>query len=74
MVKKEIFKEQLHQGHRERLKQRCLEELMKVLQEVGQAAYTQTQSEAPASDQTQTDQGQAHEDDGDVVDGEFKSV
>ena len=46
-----------------------VEELMKVLQEVGQAAYTQTQSETP--DQTQTDQGQAPDDDGDVVDGEF---
>jgi len=48
-----------------------VEELMKVLQEVGQAAYSQTQSEAP--DQTQTDQGQASEedDDGEVVDGEF---
>ena len=47
-----------------------VEELMKVLQEVGQAAYTQTQSETP--DQTQTDQGQApDDDDGDVVDGEF---
>ena len=46
-----------------------VEELMKVLQEVGQAAYTQTQSETP--DQTQTDQGQTPEDDGDVVDGEF---
>jgi len=48
-----------------------VEELMKVLQEVGQAAYSQTQSEAP--DQTQTDQGQASapDDDGDVVDGEF---
>jgi len=46
-----------------------VEDLMKVLQEVGQAAYTQTQSETP--DQTQTDQGQAPDDDGDVVDGEF---
>ncbi len=46
-----------------------VEELMKVLQEVGQAAYTQTQSETP--DQTQTDQGQTPDDDGDVVDGEF---
>lgn len=46
-----------------------VEELMKVLQEVGQAAYTQTQSET--SDQTQTDPGQAPEDDGDVVEGEF---
>ena len=46
-----------------------VEELMKVLQEVGQAAYTQTQSETP--DQTQTDQGQTPEDDGDVVEGEF---
>lgn len=46
-----------------------VEELMKILQEVGQAAYTQTQSETP--DQTQTDQGQAPDDDGDVVDGEF---
>jgi molecular chaperone DnaK len=47
-----------------------VEELMKVLQEVGQAAYTQPQPEAP--DQTQTDQGQAPEEDaGDVVDGEF---
>ena len=46
-----------------------VEELMKVLQEVGQAAYAQTQSETP--DQTQTDQGQAPDDDGDVVDGEF---
>lgn len=47
-----------------------VEELMKVLQEVGQAAYTQTQSETP--DQTQTDQEQApDDDDGDVVDGEF---
>ena len=46
-----------------------VEELMKVLQEVGQAAYTQTQSETP--DQTQTDQGQAPDDDGEVVDGEF---
>ncbi len=49
----------------------AVEDLMKVLQEVGQAAYTQTQSEPPASDQTQTDQGQTPEDDGDVVDGEF---
>ncbi len=47
----------------------AVEALMKVLQEVGQAAYSQTQTEAP--DQTQTDQGQAPEDDGDVVDGEF---
>jgi len=47
----------------------AVEDLMKVLQEVGQAAYSQTQSEAP--DQTQTDQSQAPEDDGDVVDGEF---
>jgi len=46
-----------------------VEDLMKILQEVGQAAYTQTQSETP--DQTQTDQGQAPDDDGDVVDGEF---
>lgn len=47
-----------------------VEELMKVLQEVGQAAYSQTQPEAP--DQTQTDQEQApEEDEGDVVDGEF---
>ena len=49
----------------------AVEDLMKVLQEVGQAAYTQTQSEAPAPDQTQTDNGQAPDDDGDVVDGEF---
>jgi len=47
----------------------AVEDLMKVLQEVGQAAYSQTQSEAP--DQTQTDQSQAPDDDGDVVDGEF---
>ena len=47
----------------------AVEELMKVLQEVGQAAYSQTQPEA--SDQTQTDQGQAPDDDGDVVEGEF---
>jgi len=47
----------------------AVEDLMKVLQEVGQAAYSQTQSEAP--DQTQTDQSQTPEDDGDVVDGEF---
>ena len=47
----------------------AVEALMKVLQEVGQAAYSQTQPEAP--DQTQTDQGQAPDDDGDVVDGEF---
>lgn len=47
----------------------AVEALMKVLQEVGQAAYSQTQSEAP--EQTQTDQGEAPEDDGDVVDGEF---
>ena len=46
-----------------------VEDLMKVLQEVGQAAYSQTQTETP--DQTQSDQGQAPEDDGDVVDGEF---
>ncbi len=46
-----------------------VEDLMKVLQEVGQAAYSQTQTETP--DQTQSDQGQAPEDDGDVADGEF---
>jgi hypothetical protein len=46
-----------------------VEELMKVLQEVGQAAYSQTQ--APDPEQTQTDPGQAPDDDGDVVDGEF---
>jgi len=47
----------------------AVEALMKVLQEVGQAAYSQTQSEAP--EQPQTDQGQTPDDDGDVVDGEF---
>lgn len=47
----------------------AVEALMKVLQEVGQAAYSQTQSETP--DQSQTGQGQAPEDDGEVVDGEF---
>ena len=46
-----------------------VEALMKVLQEVGQAAYSQTQSEPPH--QTKPDQGQAPDDDGDVVDGEF---
>ena len=47
----------------------AVEALMKVLQEVGQAAYSQTQTEAP--DQTQKDAGQNPQDDGDVVDGEF---
>jgi len=47
----------------------AVEELMKILQEVGQAAYSQTQSEAP--DQTQPEQGPASDDDEDVVDGEF---
>ncbi len=46
-----------------------VEALMKVLQEVGQTAYSQTQSEPPH--QTKPDQGQAPDDDGDVVDGEF---
>ena len=49
----------------------AVEALMKVLQEVGQAAYSQSQPEAPAADQTQTEQKQTPEDDGDVVDGEF---
>jgi len=47
----------------------AVEELMKVLQEVGQAAYSQTQSEAP--EQPQPDQEQPSKDDGEVVDGEF---
>ena len=47
----------------------AVEELMKVLQEVGQAAYSQTQSEAP--EQPQPDQDQPSKDDGEVVDGEF---
>ena len=47
----------------------AVEALMKVLQEVGQAAYSQTQSEAP--DQTQKDTEQSSADEGDVVDGEF---
>ena len=47
----------------------AVEALMKVLQEVGQAAYSQTQTEAP--DQTQKDAGQNPQDDGNVVDGEF---
>ncbi len=47
----------------------AVEELMKILQEVGQAAYSQTQSEAPG--QTQPEQEQAPDGDEDVVDGEF---
>lgn len=49
----------------------AVETLMKVLQEVGQAAYSQSQSQATDPEQTQTDQGQAPDDDGDVVEGEF---
>ena len=48
----------------------AVETLMKVLQEVGQAAYTQAQSEPPAAGSPQTENGQTP-DDGEVVDGEF---
>ena len=48
----------------------AVETLMKVLQEVGQAAYTQAQSEPPAAGSPQAENGQTP-DDGEVVDGEF---
>ena len=48
----------------------AVETLMKVLQEVGQAAYTQAQSEPTAAGSPQAENGQTP-DDGEVVDGEF---
>ena len=48
----------------------AVETLMNVLQEVGQAAYTQAQSEPPAAGSPQAENGQTP-DDGEVVDGEF---
>ena len=48
----------------------AVETLMKVLQEVGQAAYTQAQSEPTAAGSSQAENGQTP-DDGEVVDGEF---
>ncbi len=49
----------------------AVEELMKVLQQVGQAAYTQSQTDNPSSEQPGAGDHQAPEGDGDVVDGEF---
>ena len=49
----------------------AVEELMKVLQQVGQAAYAQPDPQNPASDQAQSQPQSDPDDDGDVVDGEF---
>lgn len=52
---------------------KSIENLMKTLQEIGQAAYAQEQAQAEHAQQDPaSDPGQANEDDqGDVVDGEF---
>ncbi|NLA80752.1 MAG: Hsp70 family protein, partial [Chloroflexi bacterium] len=52
---------------------KSIEDLMKTLQEIGQAAYAQEQAQAEHAQQDPaSDPGQANEDDqGDVVDGEF---
>ncbi len=52
---------------------KSIEDLMKTLQEIGQAAYAQEQAQAEHAQQDPaSDPGQANDDDqGDVVDGEF---
>lgn len=52
---------------------KSIEDLMKTLQEIGQAAYAQEQAQAEQAQQDPaSDPGQANDDDqGDVVDGEF---
>jgi len=53
---------------------KSVEDLMKTLQEIGQAAYAQEQAQAQQTAQNDgaTDQGAPHTDDqGDVIDGEF---
>ncbi|HPL81881.1 MAG TPA: hypothetical protein PLU23_05215, partial [Anaerolineaceae bacterium] len=52
---------------------KSVEDLMKTLQEIGQAAYAQEQAQAQqAAQNDSSDQGTPHADDqGDVIDGEF---
>ncbi|MFZ3069680.1 MAG: molecular chaperone DnaK [Anaerolineaceae bacterium] len=53
---------------------RDVESLMQTLQEVGQAAYSQGQTQNPGSDTPPNNGGQTPPDDGDVVDGDYKQV
>lgn len=51
---------------------KAIEDLMKTLQEIGQAAYAQEQAQAQqASQDDGTGQGTSPDDQGDVIDGEF---
>ncbi|HQC64070.1 MAG TPA: Hsp70 family protein, partial [Anaerolineaceae bacterium] len=51
---------------------KAIEDLMKTLQEIGQAAYAQEQAQAQQAPQDDgTGQGTSPDDQGDVIDGEF---